>query len=55
MGLSMPLSRTCSDEEVDYLYSLFHGRAGIPEMLIARNMELVKSGRPELYKKLTGG
>jgi hypothetical protein len=30
MGLSMPLSRTCSDEEVDYLYSLFHGRGGIP-------------------------
>jgi len=54
-GLSMPLSRICSDEEVDYLYSLFQGRAGIPEMLIARNMELVKSGRPELYKKLTGG
>jgi len=37
-GLSMPLARICSDEEVDYLYSLFQGRLGIPETMIANNL-----------------
>jgi len=54
-GLSMPLARICSDEEVDYLYSLFQGRLGIPETMIANNLELIKKGRPELYEKLTKG
>ena len=51
----MPLARICSDEEVDYLYSLFQGRLGIPETMIANNLNLIKKGRPELYEKLTKG
>jgi flavin-dependent dehydrogenase len=52
-GFSAPLSMICNDEEMDYLFSLFQGRPGIPEMMIAKNMELIKSERPELYDKLT--
>jgi flavin-dependent dehydrogenase len=51
-GLGMPLSRICSDEEVDYIYSLFQGRLGVPEIMIAKNLELIKDKRPELYEKL---
>jgi len=47
------LARICSDEEVDYLYSLFQGRIGIPEMLALNNLELIKRDRPELHEKLT--
>ncbi len=50
-----PLARICSDEEVDYLHSLFQGRLGIPEMLVVNNLELIKGDRPELYEKLTKG
>ena len=49
------LTAVCSDEDVDYIYKLFQGRIGIPVMLVARNMELIKKGRPELYEKLTKG
>ena len=49
------LSRICSDEEVDYIYSLFQGRLGVPEMVVANNLELIKDKRPELYEKLTKG
>jgi flavin-dependent dehydrogenase len=42
----------CSDEDIDYIYSLFQGRVGIPAMLVARNMDLIKKGRPEIYNKL---
>ncbi len=52
-GFSAPLSMIVNDEEMDYLFSLFQGRPGIPEMLIAKNSELIKSERPELYEKLT--
>lgn len=48
----MFLNSLCSDEEVDYLYSLFQGRVGVSQVMIARNLELVKEGRPELYQKL---
>jgi flavin-dependent dehydrogenase len=51
----MPVPRICSDEEVDYLYSLFHGRIGGAIGLIANNLELIKKGRPELYERLTKG
>jgi len=49
------LAGVCSDEDIDYIYKLFQGRTGIPVMLVARNMELIKEGRPELYEKLTRG
>ena len=47
-----PLNSICTDEEVDYIYSLFEGRVGCAMGLIANNMELIKKGRPELYEKL---
>ena len=48
----MFLGKLCSNEEVDYLYSLFQDKAGVPQLMIARNLELVKEGKPELYEKL---
>ena len=47
-----PLNRICTDEEVDYLYSLFQGRIGCAAGLIAHNLDIIKKGRPELYAKL---
>jgi flavin-dependent dehydrogenase len=47
-----PLQR-CSDEEVDYLYSLFKGRIGCAMGLINQNLHLVKKERPDLYERLT--
>jgi digeranylgeranylglycerophospholipid reductase len=47
-----PLSRICSDEEIDYIYELFQGKIGVPQLLVANHMELIKKGRPELYQKL---
>ena len=49
------LHAVCSDDDIDYIYKLFQGRIGIPVMLVARNMELIKKERPELYEKLTKG
>ncbi len=54
-GFSAPLAMICNDEEIDYIFSLFQGRPGIPDMLIAKNLEQIKSARPELYEKLTRG
>ena len=47
-----PLNRICSDEEGDYLYSLFQGTVGCDVGLITNNLELIKTERPELYEKL---
>ena len=47
-----PLNSICTDEEVDYLYSLFQGRIGCYMGLIAKNLDLIKKGKPELYQKL---
>ncbi|HEY87953.1 MAG TPA: NAD(P)/FAD-dependent oxidoreductase [Dehalococcoidia bacterium] len=47
-----PLNQICTDEEVDYIYSLFEGRVGCAMGLIANNLDLIKKGRPELYEKL---
>jgi len=46
-----PVNRLCADEEVDYLYSLFKGRLGIPQLMIVKNLDLIKSERPALYEK----
>jgi flavin-dependent dehydrogenase len=48
----MFLNNLCSDEEVDYLFNLYQGQVGVPQVIITRNMELIKKGRPELYEKL---
>jgi flavin-dependent dehydrogenase len=46
-----PVNRLCSDDEVDCIYKLFEGRIGIPQMMIAKNLDLIKSERPTLYEK----
>jgi flavin-dependent dehydrogenase len=52
-GFTAPLSMIVNDEEMDYIFSLFQGRPGIPEMMIAKNLEQIKGERPELGEKLT--
>ena len=47
-----PLNRLCSDEEIDYIYKLFAGRLGIPQLMITGNVNLIKKDRPGLYEKL---
>jgi hypothetical protein len=47
------LNKVCTDEEIDYLYSLFQGRVGCYMGLIAKNLDLIKRERLELYEKLT--
>ena len=42
----------CTDEDIDYIYELFQGRIGIPVMLVYRNLDLIKRGRPDLHEKL---
>ncbi len=49
---AFPLNLICTDDEVDYIYSLFQGRVGCAAGLLAKNLDLVKKGRPELYDKL---
>jgi len=55
LGGIYPLQKICSDEDIDYLYSLLQDKIGSPAMLVNSNLELIKEGRPELYEKLTGG
>jgi hypothetical protein len=40
---------------MDFIYELFQGRLGVPEMMVASNLKLIQSKRPELYEKLTKG
>ena len=44
-----------TDDDVDFLYSLIKDKVGVPQIMIAQNMEMVKEGRPELYKRLKDG
>ena len=48
-----PLNRICTDEEVDYIYSLFQGRVGCAMGFVNKNLDLIKKDRPELHQKLT--
>jgi flavin-dependent dehydrogenase len=52
VAAAFPLNMICTDEEVDYLYRLFQGRIGCAMGLIAKNLDLIKKERPELYEKL---
>lgn len=47
------LNRICTDEEIDYLYSLFRDRVGIPAVLVQEYLEVIEKERPALYQKLT--
>ena len=55
VGALARLNSICTDEEVDYLYSLFEGRVGCALGFITKNLELIKKGRPELYERLKKG
>jgi flavin-dependent dehydrogenase len=46
------LSATCSDEEIDYIYSRYKGEVGHPAFKIAENPEMIKDERPELFGRL---
>lgn len=48
----MFMNTLCTDEDVDYLYKLFEGWVGVSQLIVSRNLELVKDGNPELYRKL---
>ena len=43
---------SCSAEEIDYIYQFFQNQRVVPQLAIAKNPELVKKDRPELYEKL---
>jgi len=51
----MPLDMLCSDEEVDYIHSLFQDKVGAPGRMLDEYSELIKEERPELYDKLKKG
>lgn len=46
-----PINRLCSDEDVDYIYHRFQDRIGIPQLMVAKNIDVIKRERPELYHK----
>jgi len=43
---------SCSAEEIDYMYQFLQGQRVAPGLALAKNPELVKKDRPELYEKL---
>ncbi len=43
---------SCSAEEIDYIYQLLQDQGVVPQLAIAKNPELVKKERPDLYEKL---
>jgi len=51
-GRFFSVNTLCSSEEIDYLYSLVQDQVGVPAVLVAKNLELIKDDRPELYEKL---
>jgi len=51
-GRGFAINAVCTDEEVDYLYKLVGGQIGVPGVLVAENLEQVKSEQLELYQKL---
>jgi len=46
------LKMVCSDDEIDYIFSILRDKVGHPPFVIAENPEIVKAERPELYAKL---
>jgi len=46
------LTRICSDEEIDYIYSLFQGKIGVPSQVLNDNSDLIQKGNPDLFEKL---
>ena len=48
-----PLSRVCTDAELDYVYGLMEGQIGIPALLLRQQMEVIQRDRPDLYQRLS--
>jgi len=46
------IDRICTEEEIDHLYQLLQDKGQLPHLAIARNLELIKGERPELYDRL---
>jgi flavin-dependent dehydrogenase len=46
------VNKVLNDEETDYVYKLFENERVIPQLAIARNPELLKDNRPELYERI---
>lgn len=47
-----PLPKICDDDEIDYLWELFHDRTGIPQAMIPASLERIARERPSLHAKL---
>lgn len=44
-----------TDDDVNYLYGLIKDKVGVPQIMIEQNLEQIKTGRPELYKRIKEG
>ena len=51
-AIAASVFKLCSAEEIDYIYQIFQGQPVVPQLAIAKNPELVKKERTELYEKL---
>jgi len=49
---TLTLNKMCTGEEIDYIYQLFQDQRVVPTLELARNPEVVKKDRPELYDKV---
>jgi flavin-dependent dehydrogenase len=47
-----PLPKICSDDEIDYLWSLLKGKTGIPQAMISGCLDQIAVERPDLHKRL---
>jgi flavin-dependent dehydrogenase len=45
-------NQTCTNQELDYIYRWFEGQRVVPTLALAKNPELIKTDRPELYLKI---
>jgi hypothetical protein len=45
-------NKMCTNEEIDYIYGIFKDQRVVPTLELARNPEIVKKDRPELYKRV---
>jgi len=52
VGRYYSINALCSNEEIDCLYHLVQDQLGLSATLVAKNLERIKGGRPELYAKL---
>lgn len=46
------LNRVCTDEELDYVYSILKDKVGIPAVIVDEKLGYIRKDRPLLYRKL---